>query len=174
MANWAYVQDNVVNEIRDFLPKTWRNISNLRASENDIEFLNNLNWYSVSKNYEPFDSSLYRENGYDYSFDGKKVIETIRLVEKEIEVEAVPEILDFETLKNLFMSDLRVERNNRLKDSDWSQLYDIQNSFDEISKNKWAVYRQELRDLPQQYEDTEIIDLNEVVWPNFNTSLIQE
>jgi len=40
----------------------------------------------------------------------------------------------------------RATRNNRLKDSDWSQGKDISDSV----STPWATYRQELRDVPQQ------------------------
>jgi hypothetical protein len=176
MANWALVENNDIVELRDFLPNNWRNISNLKASEDDIEFLNSLNWYAVTKNYESYDANLYREVGYDYALNGNEVVETIKLVEKEVQSTPVyePQVLDFETLKISFLYQLREERNIRLKDSDWTQLSDVQNSFDENTKNQWTLYRQNLRDLPQEYADNEIVNLFDVVWPNFDTLTIQE
>lgn len=41
---------------------------------------------------------------------------------------------------------VRAERNRLLAESDWTQLLDIP----EATRASWAVYRQALRDLPQQ------------------------
>jgi len=50
----------------------------------------------------------------------------------------------------------RATRNNRLKDSDWSQGKDIPDAV----STPWATYRQALRDVPQQNGFPW-----EVVWP---------
>ena len=46
------------------------------------------------------------------------------------------------------LADLRMARNRRLAASDWTQLADAQ-----VDKNAWAVYRQQLRDLPATASD---------------------
>jgi hypothetical protein len=51
--------------------------------------------------------------------------------------------------------DIRAKRNNILQQSDYTQLLDWPGD-----KNAWAVYRQALRDLPQDY-----IYANRVIWP---------
>ncbi len=43
---------------------------------------------------------------------------------------------------------LRKERNKRLLESDWTQVSDYNNGLSLEKKNEWALYRQELRDLP--------------------------
>ena len=60
---------------------------------------------------------------------------------------------------------LRVERNKRLLESDWTQSRDISLSND----TDWKTYRQSLRDLPSSttpkldtYGD---LDLTSVSWP---------
>jgi hypothetical protein len=50
---------------------------------------------------------------------------------------------------------LRAERNSRLSSSDWTQVPDSS-----VDKSAWAIYRQALRDLPQNTTDP----LNPV-WP---------
>ena len=45
----------------------------------------------------------------------------------------------------VFAGMARAERNRLLKDTDWTQLPDVP----ELLKNVFAVYRQELRDLPE-------------------------
>jgi hypothetical protein len=45
--------------------------------------------------------------------------------------------------KQMYLNGLRTERNNRLADSDWTQLTDAP-----VNREAWAAYRQALRDLP--------------------------
>ncbi len=52
-------------------------------------------------------------------------------------------------------------RGQLLTDSDWTQLPD--NSLSEEQRNAWATYRQQLRDITNQFENDD--DLIEVVWP---------
>jgi hypothetical protein len=51
--------------------------------------------------------------------------------------------------------DIRAKRDSILQQSDYTQLLDWPGD-----KNAWAVYRQALRDLPQDY-----IYANRVIWP---------
>lgn len=50
---------------------------------------------------------------------------------------------------------IRQKRNRLLKESDWSQLNDSP-----VDKLLWSNYRQELRDVPQNYSDPDT-----VIWP---------
>jgi hypothetical protein len=52
-------------------------------------------------------------------------------------------------LSNIKVEQLvRTERDKRLSESDWTQAADVPQSI----KDKWASYRQSLRDLPQQVD----------------------
>lgn len=42
-------------------------------------------------------------------------------------------------------AEIRTERDAKLKESDWTQLVDAP-----VDKAAWAIYRQALRDIPQQ------------------------
>lgn len=53
---------------------------------------------------------------------------------------------------------IRAERDARLAASDWTRLDDAPVSSE--MKEKWAVYRQALRDLPEQQ-----VDPFDIVWP---------
>lgn len=53
---------------------------------------------------------------------------------------------------------VRTERDKKLKDSDWTQLPDV--PLITTIKEAWAVYRQALRDVPQQQSDP-----FNIVWP---------
>jgi hypothetical protein len=55
---------------------------------------------------------------------------------------------------------LKGSRNMMLQSTDWTQVPDAP-----VDQAAWAVYRQELRDLPANTEDP-----NEVVWPKPPTS----
>jgi hypothetical protein len=61
--------------------------------------------------------------------------------------------VDLETLAE----SIRAERNAKLVESDWTQASDIP----QATKDKWATYRQALRDIPQQEGFPW-----EVQWPN--------
>ena len=54
---------------------------------------------------------------------------------------------------------VRAERDRRLTACDWTQLADNSLTAPEIAA--WAAYRQQLRDIPQDYNDPDL-----VVWPD--------
>ena len=47
-------------------------------------------------------------------------------------------------------AEVRQERDTLLANSDWTQLPDAQAALSDAKKLAWAVYRQALRDVPQQ------------------------
>lgn len=61
---------------------------------------------------------------------------------------------------------LRVERDKRLAETDWTQNPDVP----EATRNAWVTYRQALRDLPSTATPTldsdGDLDKSSVVWPN--------
>lgn len=54
------------------------------------------------------------------------------------------------------LQDIRFQRDQKLKDSDWTQVSDSP-----VNKEAWAIYRQALRDLPQNYNGT-----GPISWPS--------
>lgn len=60
-----------------------------------------------------------------------------------------------------FMTDLRRKRNMILSSSDWTRMDD--NGLDDDTREIWAIYRQELRDITENLEGIESLD--DVVWP---------
>jgi len=56
---------------------------------------------------------------------------------------------------------IRQERDIKLVQCDWTQLPD--SPLIESKKQEWAIYRQQLRDLPQNQPS--LTSLEEVVWP---------
>ncbi len=55
---------------------------------------------------------------------------------------------------------IRNYRSELLTKSDWTQIGDAPLSADE--KNTWTQYRQLLRDIPQDYQDPDLVDFPEV------------
>jgi hypothetical protein len=82
-------------------------------------------------------------------------METRRVVEAEVPAD-YPEIADWEAATETFVPSvakaearLRVERDERLRACDWTQLPDV----DEAVRLAWQPYRQALRDLPDTTTD---------------------
>ena len=63
---------------------------------------------------------------------------------------------------------LRIVRNRRLAETDWTQLKDI--SLDSIREKNWKEYRQALRDLPNgstpKLNSDGDLDMSSVTWPD--------
>ena len=60
--------------------------------------------------------------------------------------------------------ELRERRNELLKECDWVALID--NPMSDETKAAWAAYRQGLRDMPQNLQDTDLDrDISELPWP---------
>jgi hypothetical protein len=62
-------------------------------------------------------------------------------------------------INDFYFQKIRNQRDNLLKDSDWTQLSD--SPMAEGKKNQWKVYRQQLRDLPDTISNPKL----PVVWP---------
>ena len=161
MANWAYVENDEIKGQYDLLPKNWKNVSGLNLAADDLPFLKSIGWYPVTKESESYNDSTHYVSGYDYEVREDDVLESIVLAERQPEPQE-----EFSTLKYKFIEQLRSKRNELLKDSDWTQLQDVQNSFDESTKNKWVVYRQALRDIVEEYSENEIVNIDQVNWPS--------
>lgn len=74
--------------------------------------------------------------------------------------------LDIEQVKaDTAMEVIRIERNQKLKNTDWSQGADVPDSL----KTAYTTYRQELRDMPANNSSATIVDnkmtLANVTWP---------
>lgn len=53
--------------------------------------------------------------------------------------------------KTEWLNRLRIERNARLKNSDWTQMFD--SPLNKIERTRWRIYRKILRDMPASTED---------------------
>jgi hypothetical protein len=161
MANWVHIENNEITGQYDLLPKNWKNISGLNLAADDLPFLKSVGWYPVTKQSETWNDLTHYVSGYDYEIRENDVLESIILSEKQPEPQE-----EFSTLKYKFIEQLRSKRNELLANCDWTQLQDVQNFFDETTKNKWIVYRQALRDIVEEYSENEIVDITQVNWPS--------
>lgn len=64
-----------------------------------------------------------------------------------------------------YWEELRDLRNLRLLECDWTQVADVQLS--DAQKTEWTLYRQQLRDLPENITDPKplVLDYNHSSWP---------
>jgi hypothetical protein len=60
-----------------------------------------------------------------------------------------------------FMGEVRILRNNKLMESDWTQIPD--SPLTNEKKIEWTEYRQELRNVP--VTNSSVTDLYQVIWP---------
>lgn len=60
----------------------------------------------------------------------------------------------------LTLDEIRQQRNSLLADSDYTDTLSAKTRLGDMVYNKWQVYRQKLRDMPQNYTGS-----NSVVWP---------
>lgn len=85
--------------------------------------------------------SLYTADPNDIAESGRKLYEKIISDGVEIAEYVPPQPSDEEVAE-----DVRYKRDYLLKESDWTQLPDVPVK----TKEKWADYRQALRDVPEQ------------------------
>lgn len=66
-----------------------------------------------------------------------------------------------------YLSEFRYIRNYLLEKSDWTQMPDVQNKLTENQKQQIILYRQSLRDLPENIENPKelVLDENHPSWP---------
>jgi len=165
MANWAYLENNEVVELYHDIPQNWRNISNFFALESDLKTLRDLGWYPVENTTKPLlDNQEYGDTYYKLNQKRNVVIENTEIKNKN------PKDDDtlFQEHKQYFMNELRSRRNDLLNESDWTQLPDIQNIKSEEWKNAWLEYRQQLRNLPEIYDQNYdmTFKIQNIIFPN--------
>jgi len=76
----------------------------------------------------------------------------------ELTAEEIQELEDRRAAADLDFSMVRMERNAKLSQTDWTQIADA--TLGAHTAEEWAAYRQELRDLPAGFSK-----VSEVVWP---------
>jgi hypothetical protein len=89
--------------------------------------------------------------------EGQSIIEGIYDVEKYKIIDGLPveQTIDF-------WSTIRLQRNELLKESDWTQVNDC--PLSDSKKQEWATYRQSLRDLPSTNQS--VNNIADVIFPS--------
>lgn len=73
----------------------------------------------------------------------------------------VSEVVDEAAKSEALASQVRADRDERLRVCDWTQLADA--PLDDAQKTAWAEYRQTLRDVPQQADFPNVVKWPEAV-----------
>jgi hypothetical protein len=161
MANFVFIEDNNIVEFHDSLPKNWRNTSRLDLLKDHEELLNQKGWYTVRKVEIAYNHQTHYLDGYVYNIEDNQVFEIPIL--KEIIYSTVPDEQE-EIRFNIELSNIRNVRDQLLRESDWTQMADVQQLRSQEWKDNWANYRQELRDVPNKCISGEI-NIYMVNWP---------
>ena len=128
----------------DTLPTQWKNISNMYVLPD--EELKKYGWFPV------------KETGYDGTLDlGFHIYSDYVLLVKQDE----PPQTDTEPSQEEQWQNIRNERNNLLAETDKLVLFDVYEKFSQEKQQQIKDYRQQLRDIPQTFEEP-----NLVVWPS--------
>jgi hypothetical protein len=184
MANYAFVENNVITKLYDELPTNWQNVSNFYLLKDDVETLNSLGWKVIQKvqpEYNPDTQFLY--GTYQRIVDDQ-VIESQYVgdkpIEPEVTVEAPVELTEEQLLEiqlinhNEAMRELRLKRDELLSATDFTQLADVIEMHGNVLSLAYKQYRQSLRDLPNTYEfDTSFINISSIVFPTVNDFIPQ-
>lgn len=164
MANWVFIDNGVVVEQYDDLPKNWRNITGLDLSANDLPFLRSVGWYPVQKNYETFNIATHKQTGINFVLQGDIVIES-NIVEAKTQTDL--DLDDFYNRQQISIArqTMRDFRDKLLAQSDWTQAADLQAEMSESQKTAWKNYRQALRDFPETFESLGTYNVSEIIFP---------
>jgi hypothetical protein len=135
--NLALILNNEIVEIADS-SKLFPNVS-FPANGVSQEFLTQNSAMEVIV-WEMFNSELEKlETVAPYIKDGK-VYTCLKVNKSEIEIQTY-----YDSIRLAEETKVRTQRNQLLKDSDWTQVADAP-----VDKEAWATYRQALRDIPSQ------------------------
>ena len=159
MANYVHIENNSITEYHDKLPHNWQNISGLNLLSKP-ELLA-AGWYWVENLSDAHNYNTHYIAGYTYEILEdyvKQIPQILAYTEEELTHRAAQRHTEV-------MTQLRQERNRKLAECDWTQLGDIIEIQDTAWANSWKTYRQQLRDLPATYGDTELTEASAVIWP---------
>lgn len=155
---YAYVESGSVKKVYNSLPRTWRNISNFYSM--DTASLASHGWLPITiedvtfGQYETYGSTSYTITSTSVTESRSK-----RAMTQE----------EINTLLDSVWSFIRAERDQKLRDSDWTQMSD--SPLTNPEKGEWATYRQSLRDItsqPLQYDGQ--TNTFSVTWPTEPTT----
>jgi hypothetical protein len=156
MKRFAYIENNEVKQIGG-LPTNWNNISNFYLlnpeDENDLFIIKQNGWFPI----ETISENKEIQVAINYVIEDecvKEIIVTRDRTQEEIEEQ------DNINIQSKWHN-IRNQRNNLLKESDMDVVSDKWEQMSLELKTSLSTYRQELRDLPQNFSTPD-----DVVWPN--------
>jgi hypothetical protein len=165
---WAHVEEDGTIEEYGELPLSWRNVSNLYTLESEPEVLKRLGWYRVVDETTPVSNDFLEYHGApEYRLDSELSVVVKNRPIITYDNPPTPQ-QTFSQAREIFMSSLRQMRDELLKDSDWTQVVDVQETRSQEWILSWKTYRQRLRDLPNTYDsgtNVAVTNLNIVEWP---------
>jgi hypothetical protein len=106
----------------------------------------------------PYEKPVYNENTQEILWDEETL--SWNVLDK-------PPSSPFKSDEELRWHIIRSTRDDLLFLSDWTQIPGTDNPLTEDQRLEWAVYRQELRDLPETLpQDNTILDIDlDTIWP---------
>ena len=151
---YALVKNNTIVEGPRGLPDNWENVSRLDLLPSESLF--ELGWYPVVTDEIPAYDTTVQYLVTRYVIEDTQVRETFDIVnytqeERQESVDAA-------------WAQLRVERDQFLAESDWTELPSIRKQRSQEWADLWDEYRQALRDI------TSTTSIDSVVWPEKPTA----
>lgn len=165
MAKYAFVENNIVTGIYDELPMSWKNISNLPAS--DENYLKSLGWNIIIEQEFDFETQMKVNTQYEYK-DGN-VYEKSTIVSKQFTnvVDKPQYLIDEENWIKV-----RQERDQLMNDFSWRyERYDRQVRMNQPTTDKIEDL-DEYMDLLANITITQT-DPSNIVWPSYEEIVIK-
>jgi hypothetical protein len=177
MTVYAHIENNEITGVYDLLPENWRNISNFHALATDPELLNQLGWRTIVRDEPVYDPQSQYLGFPKYELVDGEVHETIPVLDSgTVEVQSQPIVYEqlqesnpetIIVLHNMAMSMLRTKCKQLLEETDYTQLADVIALNGSELTQEYVTYRQQLRDLPNTYEnDSSFINETDVQYPS--------
>ena len=136
---YAHVKEDSSVDYLGALPKSWGSVSNLHLSNGDDAYLKTIGWLPlVETNVTPAANQTFDTDVITAEADRVTLVHRVRDMTPE-------EIFERDASQ---MSNLRMERDEKLAASDWTQAPDHSSPLADAKKAEWETYRQSLRDLP--------------------------
>ena len=149
---YAHVKEDGSVDYLGGLPKSWGSVSNLHLSNGDDAYLKTIGWLPlVETNVTPAANQTFDTDVITAEADRVTLVHRVRDMTPE-------EIVERDASQ---MSNLRMERDEKLAASDWTQAPDHSSPLADAKKAEWETYRQSLRDLPAAADMSAWPD----VWP---------
>lgn len=147
--NYCLVQNGTIVDGPRALPQSTANASNLPLLSQ--EQLKSLGWLPYREVREPAANQAPNGNTVEVLEDEVVYTQLYRdLTQEEIDAAAAQPVIDY-------WSSVRYQRNQKLTESDWTQLPD--SPLTDAQKLNWRTYRQALRDVTNQTDPANI------AWP---------